>query len=56
MFDRLRRGDERSIQNRFVLDLASDLFRLVEEAIDGGALHPLGSLPSSLKTCSRRVT
>src|SRR5262249_41770866 len=40
VLDRLRRSDERGIQNRLVLDLARDLFGLVDDAVDGGAIHP----------------
>jgi PRC-barrel domain protein len=54
--DCLCRSDEGRIQNRFVLDLAGDLFGFVDDAVDGGQSTPPGCSPCSLKTCSRRVT
>src|SRR5262245_59990903 len=49
VLDRLRRSDERGIQNRLVLDLARDLFGLVDDAVDGGAIHPPRLLAAPLE-------
>ena len=42
MLDSLRRGDERGVENRFVLDLAGHILGLVDDAVDGGTIHHLG--------------
>src|SRR5262249_31102358 len=39
VLDGLRRSDERGIEDRLVLDFAGDLFGLVDDAVDGGAIH-----------------
>src|SRR5437667_9315250 len=42
VLDSLRRGDERGVENRFVLDFAGHILSLVDDAVDGAPLHHLG--------------
>jgi len=42
VLDSLRRSDERCIQNGFVVDLSRNVFRFVNDSIDGRAIYPFG--------------
>ena len=49
MLDRLCRGDESSIENRFFLDLAGDFIGFLEDAVDRRTIDALGLLARQLK-------